>query len=178
MSGPDRLGAPEGDAGELVRRLEEHYRAYAGGTDRPEEKKGFARLFRHWVSYNAQSIEPVHQGFLDGASALAEELAAALEPLAAARPEESRALAARAVGLMLEPKPQGVKSDREWYLTAAEYTCAPLLPFLSREELGRQKDAMLARTPRRMMYPKQLELLERAEALLGDKAGRAAARAK
>ena len=148
--------------------LEEHYRAYVlAYREQPPKPKGFGKLFRRWFTYNAQEIEPVHQQFLEGTEALVRELAEAV----AALPDEDKAAgveaADRAVSLMLGEKPDGLPNDRRLYLIAAEALAAPLLPLLDRERLRSQRDRMLALTPKRLMFPRQLELLGEMEGLLG-----------
>ena len=149
--------------------LEEHYRTYTrGNRDQPPKPKGFGKLFRRWFTYNAQEIEPVHQQYLEGAEALTKELAEAV----AALPDEDRAAGAeaadRALSLMLGEKPEDLPNERRLYLIAAEALAAPLLPLLDREKLARQRERMLALTPKRFMFPKQLELLAEMERLLGE----------
>ena len=151
----------------LADRLEEHYRTYAFETlGEPPRAKGFARLFRRWFSYNAQDIEPVHRDFLEETESLAGRLADAVAALAPEEAEEGRRQADRAVGLMLGEKPGEIPGDRQLYLTAAEALCTPLLSCLDRTQLSRQRDGMVARTPRRLMFPRQRELLEEMERLL------------
>ena len=156
------------DVTALRDRLEAHYRDYAlGPLGQPPQPKGFARLFRRWFTYNDQDIEPVHKEFLDGTEALTKELAAAVAALAPEEAEGGRAAAEQAAALMLGEKPQGIPNDRRLYLIAAEALCAPLLPLLDREALVRRREAMLETTPKRLMFPKQLELLEEMERLIG-----------
>ena len=149
--------------------LEEHYRAYVlAYREQPPKPKGFGKLFRRWFTYNAQETEPVHREFLEGAEALTKELAEAV----AALPEEDKAPGAeaadRALSLMLGEKPSDLPNERRLYLIAAEALAAPLLPLTDREQLTRQRERMLALTPKRLMFPKQLELLEEMERLLGE----------
>ena len=152
------------DVNALAERLEAHYQDYALGTQgQPARPKGFARLFRRWFTYNAQDIEPVHKEFLEGVETLVGDLAAAAAALLPEETEGGQAAAEQAVARMLEEKPEGIPDDRRLYLVAAEALAAPLLPLLSRDGLARQRDAMLKNTPRRMMFPKQLELLEEME---------------
>ena len=150
--------------------LEEHYRAYIRAyREQPPKPKGFGKLFRRWFTYNAQEIEPVHQQYLEGAEALTKELAEAV----AALPDEDRAAGAeaadRALSLMLGAKPEDLPNERRLYLIAAEALAAPLLSLTDRDRLARQRDQMLALTPKRFMFPKQLELLAEMERLLGEK---------
>ena len=152
----------------LADRLEAHVRDYAFGCrNQPPQAKGFARLFRRWFTYS-EEIEPVHRDFLDGVETLTAELAAAA---AALPPEEAaggRAEAERAVALLLGEKPRDLPGERRLYLVGAEALCAPLLPLLDREGLVRQRDAMVRLTPRRLMFPRQRELLEEMERLLAE----------
>ena len=158
------------DVNARLEALEEHYRAYTQGSrDQPPKPKGFGKLFRRWFTYNAQEIEPVHREFLEGAEALTKELAED----AAALPDEDKAAGAEAadlaLSLMLGEKPQDLPNERRLYLIAAEAISAPLLPLLDREKLAEQRDRMLALTPKRFMFPRQLELLGEMERLLGEK---------
>ena len=150
--------------------LEAHYRAYTqGDRDQPPKPKGFGKLFRRWFTYNAQEIEPVHREFLEGAEALTKELAEAVAALPEGEKASGIEAADRALTLMLGEKPQDLPNDRRLYLVAAEALAAPLLPLLDREKLARQRDRMLTLTPRRLMFPRQLELLAEMERLLGEK---------
>lgn len=160
-------------ADELVCGLEEHFRRYTVSCERQREAGGvgdnFLRMFRHWISYNAKRVEPMHADFLEELQKQVNALSAALTELEEIDPRACRRLAARAVSLLMAPQPEGVKSDCQWYLLVAEYQCGPLFSHLSREDLEYWRDEMLRRTPRRMMYPKQLELLQTAEKLLEQK---------
>lgn len=154
---------------QLLARLEAVQAAYAGDEGLETGKhRGFARLFRHWVSYNVQSIAPRDEQFLKESERLTAALAAALAQLP---PEEGQPIAARAAALLLNPPAVETHQDRAWYLLAAGYPCGRLFPYLSQAELRRVRDGLLARTPRRMMFPKQLELLQCAEALLDGASG-------
>ena len=158
------------DVTALGERLEDHYREYAFGTlSQPPRPKGFARLFRRWFTYNAQDIQPGDKAFLDGTEALIGELAAAVAALSPEEAEGGKAAAERAVALMTGEKPENIPNSRRLYLIAAEALCAPLLPLLDREALVRQRDAMVKVTPKRLMFPRQLELLEEMERLLEEK---------
>lgn len=158
------------DVTALRDRLEDHYRAYAFEyLTRPPQAKGFARLFRRWLAYNAQDIQPADKEFLDGAESLARELAGAAAALPPEEAEGGREAAEQAVALMLGEKPQDMPNDRRLYLIAAEALCAPLLPLLDREALARQRETMLKNTPKRLMFPKQLELLAEMDRLLEEK---------
>lgn len=157
------------DVTALKARLEDHLSAYARGTvGQPPQAKGFARLFRRWFSYNAQDIEPVHKDFLEGTEALVNQLAAAVAELSAEEEDRGKALAEQAVRSLLAEKSEALPNDRRLYLIAAEPLCAPLLPLLDRDALARRREEMLRITPRRLMFPRQLALLEEMDRLLGE----------
>lgn len=168
MSG--RGQRPQAEA--LLEDIRAHYRRYAedcrGLSASGAPGRSLARLFRHWISYDPQAAEPVHTAFLDGLSALVEELAGVLEAGVREDPAACQAAACQAVELLLDPRPRGAGADHASYLLAAEYQCAPLLPYLPREALERWRAELLRRTPRRMMFPKERELLARIETLMGE----------
>lgn len=126
-------------------------------------RKGFAGFFRGMFSPGAV-MEREDQDFMDDAAALAGRLAAALSRLPEG--EQRRALAVEAVELYLSPKPRDDKTPQDWFMTAAEASCMPLLPYLPSGELSRFRDAILSGTPRRFLFPKQAELLQEIESLL------------
>lgn len=157
--------SPTAQAEEILTRLEAHIDAYTRQVE-PAGEQGFARLFRGWFTCDPRSVEPVHARFLETLSELVGELAGALAELAPRCPEESRSAAARAAALLLAPPPDHIQSDKKWYLQVAAYQCRPILPWLSRTDLQSWRDELLGRTPRRLMYPKELELVSAMEDLL------------
>ena len=154
------------EAERLVAQLEQHYRDYREGKGRTARKKNLLGMLSHWIAYDAEEVAPQHEQFLDGIARITEDLAAQMNELSEEEQCAGSALALRAVELLLQPKPRQPQRDRDWYLMLAEYSAGPLLRFRSREEVEQQREKMLAQTPRRLMYPKQLELLETAEQLL------------
>lgn len=158
------------EAAALTDRLGETLAAYARRT--PEEAakpKGFAKLFRRWFTYNPREIEPVHKAFLEETEALVKELVSAVASLSGEERSRGGEKAEEAVALLLAEKPEDLPTDRRLYLIAAEPLCAPLLPLLTREALARRREAMLAVTPRRLLFPRQRELLEEMDRLLAEK---------
>ena len=88
--------------------------------------------------------------------------------LSAEEEDRGKALAEQAVRSLLAEKSEALPNDRRLYLIAAEPLCAPLLPLLDRDALARRREEMLRITPRRLMFPRQLALLEEMDRLLGE----------
>ncbi len=158
------------DAAALLEQLSGVYKSYVE-NNQPKERslKGVARLFKKWISFNAEAVEPLNQEFLDNVERITANLSATLEQLKKSDPELCSAHAAKAADIMLSPKPSREKTTAEWYLTVAEYKSACLLPYLAKSDLKRIRDAQLKATPKRLMYPKQRELFELMEKLLSEK---------
>ncbi|MGE5496062.1 MAG: hypothetical protein ACM3S4_12265 [Burkholderiales bacterium] len=168
--GENNTERAKADAEALLEQLSGVYKSYVESSEpKGRSLKGFARLFKKWISYNAEAVEPLNQEFLDNVERITSGLAAALEQLIKSDPELCSAYAAKAADIMLSPKPSREKTTAEWYLTVAEYKSACLLPYLAKGDLKRIRDAQLKATPKRLMYPKQRELFELMEKLLSEK---------
>lgn len=154
------------EAERLAAQLSELCQNYASGDCAKGAGSGFARIFRHWLSYNAERIEAEDSRFLNEVARLTKDLAELLISLSQEDPAAARRIAAGAVGELLFFGPAKPLTDRDWYLTAAGYESERLFPHLSREDLGWVRDEMCRRTPRRLMLPRQLELLKAVETLL------------
>jgi hypothetical protein len=152
---------------QLLAQLNEVYQSFTGKSQKQERSlKGFARLFRKWFSYNPMTIEPLNQEFLDNVERITEQLAQSFKKLKEHDTAACYNCAAEAANLILAPKPSGEKTTAEWYLTVAEYKSAVILPYLKPDDLKRLRDEQLKATPKRLMYPKQREMLELMEKLL------------
>lgn len=145
----------------LLEQLSEVYSNYQNyDNGQLKAKHGITRLFRKWfVSYNPTVVDAVHQEFLDDVESILKQLSPMLKQLSHDEPDICHVYAAKAVNLMLAPKPAKEKTAVEWYMTIAEYQCSVLLPYLTIDELKQIKDRWLERLPKRLMYPKQRELL-------------------
>lgn len=156
------------DAAKLLERLTDIYLDYSGKNfDQGNPKRGVARLFRKWfTSFDSLSVNSVHQEFLDEVGRIVKKLSLALEELKTDDADACMGFAGQAVSLMLAPKPTKEKTTAEWYLTIAEYQCTSILPFVSYSELKRTREDMLKRTPKRLMYPRQREMIELMESLI------------
>ena len=132
-------------ARQLTQQLEELYlRLYQYGDDlaesREEQKRGFAGLLRG-IFPMSQPVEPEHQRFIKNVESLAHDLAQALSQF----------------------PPLEDKTPEEWFMTAAEGYCVPLVPYLTPEDAERFRADMLAHTPKRYLFPKQAEVLKALE---------------
>lgn len=154
------------EAERLAAQLSELCRNYASGNHEKRAGSAFARIFRHWISYDAGRIEAEDSRFLNEAGRLTYDLAEALASLSQEDLAAAQRIAAGAVGGLLFSGPAKPLTDRDWYLTAAGYESEKLFLYLSREDLSRVRDEMCRRTPRRLMFPRQLELLKAVETLL------------
>lgn len=149
----------------LLEQLSEIYSQYQNSDERQlKAKYGITRLFRKWfVSYNSTVVDTMNQEFLDNVESILDKLCTELEQLSYDTKELCNDYAAKALNLMLTPKPTKYKTTVEWYMTIAEYQCACLLPYVATDELKQIKDKWLERSPIRLMYPKQRELLNNME---------------
>lgn len=155
-------------ARQLTCQLEEAYARFRRRSEELAEsrraaKRGLAGLLRGLFS-TPQPVDPEHERFLSEVERLSAQLAQALEPLPAST--ECQEMARRAVACMLAPKPLENKSPEEWFMTAAEIHCLPLLPLLSREDLEGFHAAMEANVPKRYRFPRQQEVFRRLEELV------------
>ena len=160
--------SPEKRAEVLLDQLDRHYFKYTEKQKQQENAKSkIAKLFGKWFSsFDPSASDPMHQEFLTGLERIISELTIALKQLEQKDPALCRAIAGIAVSRLMAPKPAREKTTAEWYMSVAEYLCSSLLPFLSREDLKLCHDSLLERVPRRMMYPKQRQLLEQMEEIM------------
>ena len=125
-------------------------------------------MFERWFYLDPNAIKPLHKEFLDEVKRLVAELAPVLERMEGSDPEACRDHAARALGIMFAPKPSKQKTDADRYLAIAEYESVPLFSFAPRDDLTRVRDGLLKRTPRRFMFPKQLEMVKLLEKIISE----------
>lgn len=159
---------PGKQAEELLGQLERTYTEYYEKSQQQEQKKDIATiLFGKWFSSASGAYtDIVHQNFISETERIVTELAVALKELEKEDPGLCNTIAFKAAGCMIRPEKMRNKTDADWYIIAAENMCLPIVPFLSREGLEHYRDFMLSRAPRRMMFPKQKELLGKIEELL------------
>ena len=147
------------EAEALTARPQELYAVYAQSLQ--AEKPSFSRLFRHWLSYDPGKIDAASQALLDGVRGTTAQLVSLLETCEAPAPA-----ALAAVRLLLEQDESAPTPAAALLFQAAAPECAPLLRFLTAEQLGIVRRRFLAKTPRSRMLPRERELLEQMDALL------------
>ena len=126
-------------------------------------------MFEKWFILDPNAIKPLNKEFLEDVRNYAAKLALVLERMDESAPEVCRDYAGKALGIMLAPKPDKQKTDADRYLAIAEYESVPLFSFASPNDLRRIKDELLKRTPKRFMFPKQLEMVELLENIISEK---------
>lgn len=164
----DKWQHPEKQVKDLLDQLHKHYKNYLEKNQQQEQSKNkITKMFGKWFAgFDPLSSDLMHQEFLDGVERIISELSIALKQLEQNSPELCNSFADKAVSRLMMPKPAKEKTTAEWYMTVAEYQCVPLLPYLNREVLEYYHDLMLKRVPRRMMYPKQMQLLDQMEEII------------
>ncbi len=155
------------NAQQLVEQLEEVFDRYAVYNEearqlRAESRKGIGGFFRNLFP-TSPPMELEDQHFWKDAETITNRLAEVLQQVEEPRRGE---LAAQVVSRFLAPKPREDRTAQEWFLLAAEHLCIPLIPYLTRPALEQARDALLAGTPRRYLFPKQAELLKELETRL------------
>ncbi len=155
----------EQEVARLIESLKDVYSSYAqADTEEPKSRQRITRLFKKWFSgFDPLTTQPVNEAFLSEVQRIVAKMAAVLENMKNKTPDASEAIAAKALDIMLAPKPRREKTTTDWYLSISEYLCAPLLPYASSDKLMSARTDMLKRTPKRMMLPKQRELLNTIE---------------
>lgn len=133
----------------------------------PSSTKRITRLFAGWFSgFNPLSSDPGHQAFLDEVERIIAQLVSNIEKIKVKWPDVSISAAARAAEILLPPKSGRERTPADWTLTVAEYQLIHLIPFLAADTLKDIRATLLRRTPKRMMFPKQRELIAVIDTLL------------
>ena len=146
-------------AAELLEELSGAYLEYARKNRIENPKRGFNLLFEKWFKLDPNEIKPLHKEFLDNVKHFVAKLVLVLESMDEGAPEICCDYAGKALGIMFAPKPDKQKKDADRYLTIAEYESVPLFSYASPDDLRRIRDELLKRTPKRFMFPKQLEMV-------------------
>lgn len=147
----------EAICGEILRDLEQLYRDYRSA--RLVVRKGLESIFAKWMRLGGDQIAPVDQAFLQGVSQTVVALAENLRELSAVDRITGEKIAGRGLEILFAPKSRHPVTDVERYLAIAEYSAAPLFPYASLQHLHGVRENLVRRVPKRMMLPKELELL-------------------
>ncbi len=154
---------------ELLQSLVSAFLSYTENETQKHQKKTrkLSRLFAGWFTgYNPLSANPDDQVFLDNVAHIIAQLVTVLEDMKPECSDRRMTIAAQAVKILLPPKPAIEKTASDWSLTVAEYQIINILPYLSVDDLKNTRAKLLERTPKRIMFPKQLELLQMIDKLL------------
>lgn len=146
-------------AEELPEALNRLYSTYFEARAEAERKQGaFARVLGSLMSQGGSGeLNNMDMNFYNTVEAICIRLAELLPQFPSEQAEE---LALRAIRQILFPG-EAAFASATLILGACDYFCHGLLPFLSREELSGLRGDYLKRTPKRKMFPKQLELLRK-----------------
>ena len=134
---------------------------YSGYTNRQsQKKKGVSEMFAKWVRNDANQIEPVSKEFLKNVESLIGALDNTLSSISCFDRSLCEKLCGRALLIIFAHKPANETNDTERYLAASEYLAPVLFKYASRDDMNRIREELLARIPRRLMYPKQREIVD------------------
>jgi len=142
---------------EILGNLEQLYRDYC--AVKPVAHKGFEAIFAKWMRAGSDQIAPADQAFLHGVRQAVATLAEELSELAAFDRGTCEKIAGRGLAVLFAPKSKRPATDIERYLVIAECFAAPLFPHASLPDLHAVRNTLARRVPKRMMLPKELELL-------------------
>ena len=96
------------------------------------------------------------------------EIAIEGRPVEIDSPAKARELGIAMIHQELSPVSEMSVAENPAICWPRSTSAPPLLPYLPREALERWRAELLRRTPRRMMFPKERELLARIETLMGE----------
>lgn len=153
----DHLTQPE----ELLERIARAYQTYGEALRREAAEKRMGDWLQGiFISRGASAHD---NAFL---AELEEALGQLGQSLGRLEADQAQPLAARAVTLVMAARPRECTQPAHWNLMVAEYFLEPLYPHLSRGDLAALRDAFARGAPRRTMFPRQRELLDKMDRLL------------
>lgn len=145
----------EASCEQLIARLGEIYTKYEDkcAAEDAKPKNIFAHMFG-----GGNKNQYLHERFLDDTSECITSLRENLEKL-----KEDTAstnyFAEAAINILFMPKPAKEHTDYQRYVSIAEFLHGPILfPYATQEVLKRIHGELVARLPRRQMFPKQEEM--------------------
>ena len=150
---------------QLLADLDNIYNQYAAKNAQEASEKRPDSLFAKWFNI-ASPDQAMHQAFMSDVERCTAAIAQTLAPLKQSAPAHCQEYAHRALHVLFAPKPKEEQTDFERYLAIVEYYGAALFPYASLDELERIHREQLERTPRRRMFPKQLETLQALERMI------------
>lgn len=156
---------PKATAEKLVENMAVFYDKYDQASSKlaVENIKSGGWIGRWFTGVNKVDTSEIHKQFYDAVETRCTLLDGYLSRL---DPEEARPLAAKAVSIVLNPVPDSMRDAGGWVRLAAEPLCAPLLKYLSRDELTAIRAKYVDIYPKRMMFDTQKALLREMDRLL------------
>lgn len=152
----------------LVINLAAFYETYQKSSSKLEAEESGASIFGGWFGGGRGIVnDRMHMEFYNAVEKRRDLLVTCLESVELEHPDDAHRLAKQAVDLILRPIPDRFRDVGGWMRFAAEPLCAPLLKWLSREELTAIRSLYLDTYPKRKMFQPQKELLKTMDELLG-----------
>lgn len=151
----------------LVENLTAFYEVYEHSSRKLEAEESGASVFGGWFGGGRGIVnDKMHMEFYQAVEKRRDLLVTSLTAGEASHSEQVHALAKQAVDLILRPVPDQFRDVGGWMRFAAEPLCAPLLKWLSREELTVIRKLYVETYPKRKMFKPQKELLAEMDRLL------------
>lgn len=161
---------PISTAEKLVDNLSAFYETYQKASNRLEAEESGASVFGGWFGGGRGIVnDKLHMEFYQAVEKRRDLLVTSLANAVKDHPEQVHALAKRAADIILRPIPDRFRDVGGWMRFAAEPLSAPLLRWLSREELNAIRSLYLDTYPKRKMFQPQKELLAVMDDLLNEK---------
>lgn len=157
-------------AEKLVENLAAFYETYRKASEKLEAEESGASVFGGWFGGGRGIVnDRMHMEFYQAVEKRCDLLVTSLQSVEQQEPETAHRLAKAAVDIILRPIPDKFRDVGGWMRFAAEPLCAPLLRWLTREELTAIRALYVDTYPKRKMFQPQKELLRTMDELLGGK---------
>lgn len=134
--------------------------------------KGLQQMFSGWFSSGGRYAVPMEQvAFFAQVESIVTRLTSVLGCLRETDPARCHAYTRQALELLLSLGSDKAPSGGATYLIVAGYQSAALFSFASPGDLEQIRKELLRRTPRRMMFPKEREMLAQMETVIAENGG-------
>lgn len=108
----------------------------------------------------------INMRFIEDLEECIEETAETLAHIKETDQALSEDYARRILDILYADKPKKQETDYERYLYVAEYYGFAIFPYATQEVLNEVRNAVLERTPRKHMFPRQLEMVNMLDELI------------
>ena len=152
-------------AAALGEKLQEIYQTFEERIDeKAEGEKTFIKTLRQLFSDKRDTDDDIHAFY----NTVGNHITKLYDALKEESPEEAAEIAERALRLMLEQKGKWSNDVTSLAKVSNQGFSAPLLEFLSKEQLSALREDYLRGTPKRLMFPNQRDVLQKMDELLAD----------